>query len=70
MPRAYCAAKAGLLGLAHAQSTSLAGRVRVNAVLSGWINVAGSEEELRPEDHEWHPAGKGALLRASLCLRT
>lgn len=36
----YAAAKAGLLGLTHAQSSSLAGIARVNAVLPGWIDTA------------------------------
>lgn len=65
---AYAAAKAGLLGLAHAQAASLAGRVRVNAVLPGWIHTGG--EPLRQEDHQWHPAGRVGRPEdvAELCL--
>jgi NAD(P)-dependent dehydrogenase (short-subunit alcohol dehydrogenase family) len=37
---AYASAKAGMLGLTHAQSVSLAGVARVNAVLPGWIDTA------------------------------
>ena len=54
---AYGSSKAGLLGLTHALSQSLAGRVRVNAILPGWIDTTGGKD-LRPEDHEWHAAGR------------
>lgn len=55
----YAAAKAGLLGLSHAQAASLAGRVRVNAVLPGWIHTAvAGEEEPRAEDDAFHPTGR------------
>ena len=56
--QAYAAAKAGLLGLTHAQASSLAHKVRVNAVLPGWIEtVTGKPEELTQQDHEWHLTG-------------
>jgi NAD(P)-dependent dehydrogenase (short-subunit alcohol dehydrogenase family) len=66
---AYAASKAGLLGLAHAQAASLAGRVRVNAVLPGWIDT-GIGPALREEDHAWHSAGRVGTPAdvAELCL--
>ena len=66
---AYCAAKAGLLGLAQAQAASLA-PVRVNAVLPGWIDTSGGGDPPRPEDHAWHPAGRVGLPAdvAEMCL--
>ncbi|BBN11080.1 hypothetical protein MPTK1_5g08870 [Marchantia polymorpha subsp. ruderalis] len=67
----YAASKAGLCGLSHAQAITLAGRVRVNAVLPGWINTDPSgDAALRPEDHEWHPAGRVGVPNdvAHLCF--
>jgi NAD(P)-dependent dehydrogenase (short-subunit alcohol dehydrogenase family) len=68
---AYSAAKAGLLGLTQSMSVSLGHRhkIRVNAIVPGWIHVvnenkAGDEAEaewedgLNAEDTEWHPAGR------------
>ncbi|KAF2449706.1 3-oxoacyl-reductase [Karstenula rhodostoma CBS 690.94] len=68
---AYSAAKAGILGLTQSMSVSLGHRhkIRVNAVLPGWIHVmneraeadgssAGWEEGLTKEDADWHPAGR------------
>ncbi|KAH7623756.1 putative oxidoreductase [Nannochloris sp. 'desiccata'] len=52
---AYSASKAGLLGLTHALSQSLAGKVRVNAILPGWIDTTGGEG-VKAEDHAFHPA--------------
>lgn len=56
-PQGYAAAKAGLLGLTHAQAASLAGRARVNCVLPGWIDTSGDAASLRPQDHAWHWTG-------------
>jgi NAD(P)-dependent dehydrogenase (short-subunit alcohol dehydrogenase family) len=68
---AYSAAKAGLLGLTQSMSVSLGHRhrIRVNAIIPGWVHVANEskagdekkavwEEGLSKEDHGWHPAGR------------
>jgi NAD(P)-dependent dehydrogenase (short-subunit alcohol dehydrogenase family) len=68
---AYSAAKAGLLGLTQSMSVSLGHRykIRVNAIIPGWIHVLNEsknadektvkwEEGLSKEDIEWHPAGR------------
>ncbi|KAJ4304531.1 hypothetical protein N0V90_000057 [Kalmusia sp. IMI 367209] len=68
---AYSTAKAGILGLTQSMSVSLGHRhkVRVNAILPGWIHVVNEraeadekgiawEEGLGNEDAEWHPAGR------------
>jgi NAD(P)-dependent dehydrogenase (short-subunit alcohol dehydrogenase family) len=68
---AYSAAKAGLLGLTQSMSVSLGHRhkIRVNAILPGWIHVMNEraeahdlstawEEGLTKEDADWHPAGR------------
>jgi NAD(P)-dependent dehydrogenase (short-subunit alcohol dehydrogenase family) len=68
---AYSAAKAGLLGLTQSMSVSLGHRykIRVNAIIPGWIHVANEskaadekgvkwEEGLSKDDREWHPAGR------------
>lgn len=67
---AYGAAKAGLIGLTHAQAVSLAKKVRVNAVLPGWIYTMPNPEDLTSEDHDWHPAGRVGVTNdvAQLCL--
>ncbi|KAA2211878.1 SDR family oxidoreductase [Teichococcus oryzae] len=52
----YSASKGGILALTHALAVSLGPEVRANCVSPGWIDVAG--EELRPEDHAQHPAGR------------
>jgi NAD(P)-dependent dehydrogenase (short-subunit alcohol dehydrogenase family) len=68
---AYSAAKAGLLGLTQSMSVSLGHRhkIRVNAIIPGWIHVLNEskeadekkakwEEGLSKQDIEWHPAGR------------
>jgi NAD(P)-dependent dehydrogenase (short-subunit alcohol dehydrogenase family) len=68
---AYSAAKAGLLGLTQSMAVSLGHRhkIRVNAIIPGWIHVANEckaadekgaswEEGLTKEDGEWHPVGR------------
>jgi NAD(P)-dependent dehydrogenase (short-subunit alcohol dehydrogenase family) len=52
----YAASKGGLLALTHAMAVSLGPEVRVNCVSPGWIDTSGNE--LRPEDHAQHPAGR------------
>jgi NAD(P)-dependent dehydrogenase (short-subunit alcohol dehydrogenase family) len=56
--KGYGAAKAGLVGLTHAQAASLAGVARVNCVCPGWIDTSGDAASLRPEDHAWHWTGE------------
>ncbi|KAJ6268849.1 hypothetical protein PSV08DRAFT_410815 [Bipolaris maydis] len=70
---AYSAVKAGLLGLTQAMCISLGHRhkIRVNAIIPGWIHVIneskagdeksmGWEEGLTEQDTAWHPAGRGS----------
>jgi NAD(P)-dependent dehydrogenase (short-subunit alcohol dehydrogenase family) len=53
---AYAASKGGIVALTHALAVSLGSdRIRVNAISPGWIEN-GNYGELRPEDHEQHPA--------------
>ncbi|GLC59983.1 hypothetical protein PLESTB_001560700 [Pleodorina starrii] len=54
----YAAAKAGLLGLTHAQAASLQRRTRVNAVLPGWIDVSGGEDRISEAQHRWQLTGR------------
>lgn len=53
---AYAASKGGLVALTHALAVTLGPAVRVNAILPGWIDVAG--EPLREEEHAQHPVGR------------
>lgn len=52
----YAAAKGGITALTHALAVSLKGRVRVNAIAPGWIDVAGAAGE--GPDQSQHPAGR------------
>ena len=62
---AYSASKGGLVALTHALAVSLGPEVRVNCLSPGWIAVEAwqkqanrREPQLRPEDHDQHPAGR------------
>ncbi|KAI8936617.1 hypothetical protein NX059_007016 [Plenodomus lindquistii] len=68
---AYSTVKAGLLGLTQSMSVSLGHRhkIRVNAIVPGWIHVANEskaadesgakwEDELTKVDNDWHPSGR------------
>ncbi|KAH9861227.1 hypothetical protein IAQ61_010964 [Plenodomus lingam] len=68
---AYSTVKAGLLGLTQSMSVSLGHRhkIRVNAIIPGWIHVANEskaadesgakwEDDLSNEDHDWHLSGR------------
>ena len=62
---AYAAAKGGIAALTHALAISLGPAVRVNAISPGWISVSEWQKrsnratpDLRPSDHEQHPAGR------------
>jgi NAD(P)-dependent dehydrogenase (short-subunit alcohol dehydrogenase family) len=47
----YTAAKGGITALTHALSTSLAGRVRVNSISPGWIDVAANFDSNYEDKH-------------------
>lgn len=53
---AYAASKGGLVALTHALAISLGPYIRANVVSPGWIDTTG--DDLRPEDHAQHPAGR------------
>ena len=62
---AYTASKGGLVALTHALAISFSHRLRVNAILPGWIDVSAhrlkgthGNQHLRDEDHRQHPAGR------------
>ena len=52
----YTAAKGGIAALTHALAASLAGKVRVNSISSGWIDTMGSDFE--GADALQQPAGR------------
>jgi NAD(P)-dependent dehydrogenase (short-subunit alcohol dehydrogenase family) len=53
----YAASKGGLLALTHALAISLGPDIRVNCISPGWIDTTGGDE-IWPEDHAQHPAGR------------
>lgn len=62
---AYSASKGGIVALTHSLAVSLGPEVRVNCISPGWIDVSAvkksgkaNQEDLRPEDHSQHPAGR------------
>lgn len=69
---AYAASKGAIVALTHALAISLGkDRIRVNCISPGWIET-GNIDELKPEDHEQHPAGRvgvpSDIARACLYL--
>lgn len=59
----YTAAKGGILALTHALAVSLAGKVRVNSVSPGWIDVSANydpdfEKRHSFADKRQHPVGR------------
>ena len=59
----YSAAKGGILSLTHALAVSLAGKVRVNAISPGWIDVGRFHDDkyvasFSVGDLKQHPAGR------------
>jgi NAD(P)-dependent dehydrogenase (short-subunit alcohol dehydrogenase family) len=72
---AYSATKAGLIGLTQSSAVSLGHRhkIRVNALIPGWVHVMNEckaadekgmswDDELSKEDQEWHPAGRVGMV--------
>lgn len=68
---AYSAVKSGILGLTQSMSISLGHRykMRVNAIVPGWIHVLNESklgdsnavqwgDDLSTADNDWHPAGR------------
>jgi NAD(P)-dependent dehydrogenase (short-subunit alcohol dehydrogenase family) len=62
---AYAASKGGLVALTHAMAISFGNRIRVNAILPGWIDVsklkkksARKQVHFSRQDHEQHPVGR------------
>lgn len=59
----YTAAKGGISALTHGLSVSLAGKVRVNSVSPGWIDVSSNYDENYERNHSnadkiQHPSGR------------
>lgn len=66
----YAAAKAGLIGLTHAQAASLQGVARVNVILPGWVDTSGGADPITEEQHKWQWTGTGMPSQAySSCTR-
>jgi NAD(P)-dependent dehydrogenase (short-subunit alcohol dehydrogenase family) len=61
---AYSAVKGGVVALTHSLAITLgAGKVRVNCISPGWIDVSGwqyppRQEQLTERDHKQHPVGR------------
>lgn len=62
---AYCASKAGMLGLTRALAVSLGPKVRVNAICPGWIDtrpeavlLSSRTAAAKREKHGQHPVGR------------
>ncbi len=62
---AYAASKGGLVALTHAMAISFGSRIRVNAILPGWIDVSSLKKKsarkqvhFSRQDHEQHPVGR------------
>lgn len=54
----YAASKGAIFSLTHALAITLGEKgIRVNSISPGWIET-GDWEQLRPEDHRQHPAGR------------
>lgn len=53
---AYTATKGGILSLTHGLAVTLGPKVRVNAILPGWIDTSQSEHSL--QDKIQHPVGR------------
>jgi NAD(P)-dependent dehydrogenase (short-subunit alcohol dehydrogenase family) len=61
----YSASKGGVVGLTHSLAVSLGPEIRTNCISPGWIAVEElkkpskrKQPELRPIDHQQHPAGR------------
>lgn len=69
---AYAATKGAIVAITHSLAVSLGpDHITVNCISPGWIET-GNYAELRPVDHEQHPAGRvghpGDIIRACMYL--